>query len=148
MGLRRRQKPMKTAICALAAFSIFAVQPATAETPKVESAKLERMAEVAKTPKDHVAVAKHYRSQAEQFEQKALKHEAQARKMQNNPNNPMAYKWPAMAGQPWVKERQLAMEARRAAQESLEASERHMRLSVEALADASDKRASQPESVD
>jgi hypothetical protein len=60
----------------------------------------------------------------------------------------MANKWPAMVSRPWEKERQLAMEARRAAAECLEASNRHLQLSVEKLADAQDARSTRSGGVD
>ena len=128
--------------------AVLAVAPIPGATPMVERGKLEKMAENANTAKEHVAVAKQYRLQAEEFERKASKHEAEARKLQTSPSNPIAHKWPAMAGRPWEKERQLAMEARRAAAECLEASDRHMRLSVEKLADAQDAQSTRSGGVD
>jgi len=137
--------PIRTTLSLFAVATILAAAPAAAATNLVDRNKLESMAETAKTPKDHVAVAKQYRLEAEQFEQKAAKHEEKAMKLEAAPRSPMAHKWPAMAGKPWVKERQLAMEARRAARECLEASDRHMRLSVEKLAEV---QASQSKDVD
>ena len=121
--------------------TVLAVAPAIGATPMVERGKLEKMAESAKTPKEHVTVAKQYRLQAEDFERKAAQYEAEASKLQASPGNPMAHKWPAMAPRPWEKKRQLAMEARRAAAECVQAADRHMQLSVEKLADAHDKQA-------
>lgn len=121
--------------------TVLAVAPVIGATPMVERGKLEKMAESAKTPKEHVAVAKQYRLQAEEFERKAAGHEAEARKLRAAPGNPMAHKWPAMAPRPWEKQQQLAMEARRAAAECLQAADRHMQLSVEKLADAQDTQA-------
>src|SRR5262245_26609544 len=137
--------PIRTMTSLLVVSAILAAAPAAAATNLVDRNKLESMAETAKTPKDHIAVAKQYRLQAEQFEQRAAKHEEKARELESAPRSPMAYKWPAMAGKPWVKERQLAMEARRAARECLEASDQHMRLSMEKLAEV---RASQSKDVD
>jgi hypothetical protein len=117
-------------------------------TPMVEREKLEKMAEAASTPKEHVAVAKQYRLQAEGFEQKAAKHVAKAQKAQSGQGNPMAYKWPAMVNASSAKERQLAMEARRAAAECRAAAEHHMRLSVEKLAEADSTRRSRPGTLD
>jgi hypothetical protein len=122
------------------AATVLAVAPVIAG-PMVERGKLEKMAENADTPKEHATVAKQYRLQAEEFERKAAKHEAEARKLQASAGNPMAHKWPAMAPRPWEKQRQLAMEARRAAAECLQAADRHMQLSVEKLADAHDTQA-------
>jgi hypothetical protein len=116
--------------------------------PMMEREKLEKMAESANSPKEHAFVSKQYRLQAEEFERKAAKHEADARKLQSAHGNPIAHKWPAMAARPSVKERQLAMEARRAAAECLEAADRHMRLSVEKLAEADSIRRSRSNSLD
>lgn len=130
------------------AATIFSMTTAMAANPVADRGKLERMAESAKTPKEHVEVAKHYRAQAEHFTQKAESHEAEARRLQAAPRSPIEYKWPAMGRQPWIRERQLAMEAHRAAKESLEASDRHMRMSVEQLAEAAAERSQRPKDVD
>jgi hypothetical protein len=130
------------------AAAILSVAPVIGATPTVERSKLEKMAEAADTPKQHVEVAKQYRLQAEEFERKAAKHDAEARKLQTAPGNPMAQKWPAMVSRTPRKERQLAMEARRAAAECLEAAERHIQLSVEKLADAHDTRTTRSGGVD
>jgi hypothetical protein len=139
---------IRTALSVLAVFAILTDVRVAAANSMVERSKLEKMAETAKSPKEHVAVAKQYRLQAEQFEQEAVKHETEAQKLASAPRSPMAYKWPAMVGQPWVKKRQLAIEARRAARECLEASDRHMRLGVEALAEANHSRSSRSDGVD
>jgi hypothetical protein len=140
--------PIRTTLALFVASTMLAAAPLAAATTLVERNKLESMAETAKTPKDHVAVAKQYRLQADQFEKQAVKHEEKAKELESAPRSPMAYKWPAMAGQPWVKERQLAMEARRAARECLEAADRHIRFSVEKLAEASEPRSAQSKDVD
>lgn len=115
--------------------------PALAQEP-IAGSKLEQMAEAAQSPAEHVAVAKEFRLRAENFEAKAKKHEETAQKLQAQPKSAIAHKWPAMSRQPWVKERQLAIEAQRAAKESFDLADRHMRLGVEALADASERPAS------
>ena len=109
--------------------------PAYAAEPVMEIAKLERMAESARSATEHSEVSKQYRLRAEHFEAKATQHEEQARKMESRPRTALEHKWPGMSRQPWVKERQLAMHARRAASESYSLADRHMRLSVEALAE-------------
>jgi hypothetical protein len=116
-------------------------------TATVVPSELARLAEVAKTPSEHIAVSKQYRSQAEEFERQALKHEAAARKVEATPA-PLEHKWPALGRRTGAKERQLAMEARRAARESIAAADRHFRLSVEALAQAADRDKSRTGSVD
>lgn len=62
-----------------------------------------------------------YKDRAAKLEAKAMKHEAEADRMEKaSRSNPMLYKWPAMVKGPIERERRLAMEARRAAAESLE----------------------------
>jgi hypothetical protein len=106
-----------------------------AQEKVTKNATLEQMAEAAQTPAEHVKVSKQYRLRAEGFDLKAKQHEDEARKLEKQPRSPIEHKWPAMAKQPWIKERERALEARRAANESREIADRHMRLSVEALAE-------------
>lgn len=62
-----------------------------------------------------------YKDRAAKLEEKARKHDAEADRMDKaSRSNPMLYKWPAMVKGPIERERRLAMEARRAAAESLE----------------------------
>ena len=84
----------------------------------------------ANTPKEHAQVAKTYRLRAEAQEAKAAEHEANAKKMRNS-TNAMAHKWPAMVNNGWQRESQLAVQARRAAQESRAIADRHLSLAVE-----------------
>lgn len=93
---------------------------------------LERMSEQASSPQEHAKVAKQYRLQALALEAKARKHEESARKLRNTPAHPMAAKWPSMVQNNWERESQLAMQARRAAQESYTQAAKHVGLAVEA----------------
>lgn len=128
-------KSARFAFALITASFLTAVTPAIAQEKVAKNPTLEQMAEAAQSPSEHVRVSKQYRLRAESFEVKAKQHEDEARKLEKQPRSPIEQKWPAMARQPWVKERQLAMEARRAASESREIADRHMRLSVEALAE-------------
>ena len=98
--------------------------------PIKEAAALEAMAKEADTPKEHAQVAKQYRLRAEALEAKAAKHEDNARKMRNS-TNAMSHKWPAMVNNSWQRESQLAVQARRAAQECHAIAARHVGLAVE-----------------
>ena len=124
----------KTSLAALAAAALLVLLPATAvaKGPAVEPEKLEKLAAKASTPAEHATVAKQYRLRAEALDATAEKHEAEARKLSNGPANPMAAKWPAMAGRSAQTERQLAVQARRAAQECYARADHHLRLAVEA----------------
>jgi outer membrane lipopolysaccharide assembly protein LptE/RlpB len=95
-----------------------------------EPVALEAMAREADTPREHAQVAKQYRLRAEDFQAKAAKHEAAARTLRNN-RNPMSHKWPAMANGGRERESQLAVQARRAAQECFAIADRHVSLAVE-----------------
>ena len=99
----------------------------------VDSNKLETMAANAKSTGQHAAVAKLYRLQAESFESKAKQHETEARELEARPGNAMDHKWPAMSSKKRdaEKARQLAVQARRAAQESFQLADRHLRLTIE-----------------
>ncbi|MEJ7608288.1 MAG: hypothetical protein WKF37_18975 [Bryobacteraceae bacterium] len=128
---------MRTNLLALVAFIGF-IAAAVAILPRQsqERIKMIDFPDSAKTPKEHVDLAKRYREQAEQHEEQAARHESEAAKLEALPRSPLAHKWPSMADQPWTKERQLASEARQAAKQYREASDRPLRSSVELLAEA------------
>lgn len=98
--------------------------------------QLEQRADAARTAREHSTVARDYRERGERFEAAAREHEMAARRY-DRASTPLDRKWPGSTMRPATKERQLAMEARRAAQESFALADRHLRSSVEALADAS-----------
>lgn len=88
--------------------------------------KLAEMAKSAKTADDHRELARIYREQAAEFESKAKKHEGKADELAGRAGyNPLKHKWPAMVQGPIDRERNLAMQARRAAKESILLAERH-----------------------
>ncbi len=104
---------------------------ANTERAFADSSALERMAESAQCAAEHAEVARGYRMRAEQLEAKAVKHEEKAKELEARPKGPMHHKWPAMAQKPWSKERDLAMQARRAAKESQLLADKHLRLGME-----------------
>ena len=109
------------------------VLPVTGAEPVVEASKLSALARDARTPAEHAAVAKQYRLRAELFEAQAAEYEQSAKRRQQAAG-PMIHKWPAMAPPAVQKDKQKAVEARRAARENRELAERHLRDSVESLA--------------
>jgi len=111
---------------------LLAVEPAAAVEPTPGKAKLEQLAKAASTPEQHAAVAKHYRVWAENLDAKAASHEQEAAKLAKLPLPAMAHKWPAMVSNPAAKEKQLAIQTRRAAHEARVLAQRHLSLSVEA----------------
>jgi len=104
---------------------------AAAAEPVSETAKLHRMAKEANTPADHAKVAKLFRLQGEAMEAKAVEHEKKAKEYDARPKSPLAHKWPAMAPQQGREQRALAVQARRAAQESFDLAAKHIQLAVE-----------------
>lgn len=107
------------------------VDRAAAAEPVSETAKLHRMAKEANTAADHAQVAKLFRLQGEAMEAKAAAHEKKAKEFEARPKSPLAHKWPAMAPQQGREERALALQARRAAQESFDLAAKHIQLAVE-----------------
>ena len=94
-----------------------------------DSQKLQAMAKSASTPEAHSEVALGYRDWAATLDAKAAKHEDNAERLANSPvYNPMRYKWPAMAAAPAERERRLAMQARRAANEARTLAQKHEAL--------------------
>lgn len=105
---------------------------ATAAEPLVEPANLQALSKAARTPADHAKVARQFRLQAEQYEAKAARHDAEVRALQNRWKAPLAHKWPAMANHPQLDQhRSQAIEARRAANECRQQAERHYQASIE-----------------
>lgn len=130
-----RMAALTLSLCALT-FSIPATAKSsvtTEERPFATNAKLEQMAEAAQCAAEHGEVAKQYRLRAETLDAKANEHERKAAELEKKPKGPMHSKWPAMASKPWVKERDLALQTRRAAKEAQQLADRHVRLGVETL---------------
>jgi hypothetical protein len=103
---------------------------ARATEPVLEAEALELMSKKAESPEDHAKAAKQFRLRAEALEAKAAKHEENAKKMATG-HNPMAQKWPAMVRNGQGREQQLAIQARRAAQECRVQAAKHINLAVE-----------------
>ena len=96
--------------------------------------KLQTMARNATTPAAHAEVARGYADWAVSLDAKAVTHEANAERMAKDTRyNPMKHKWPAMAAAPVERERRLAMQARRAANEARELAQKHEALAGDKL---------------
>lgn len=108
-----------------------------AQTPD-SMTQLAALAREARTPNEHARVAKGYRLQAESFEAKAAEHEARVERLMKN-QLPIAHKWPAMGAGDIEKAKRQALDARRAARQSREFADHHLRLSVEAHANANSR---------
>jgi hypothetical protein len=112
----------------LAGTTLFAAEKANLPTEK----EIAKLADSARTATDHASVAKAYRLRAEAFTEMAEKHEAEVAKKQNGPQIGMASKWPAMSRNSAQREKQKAIDARRAARESEQLAAYHTQLAVEA----------------
>lgn len=112
----------------LAGTALFAAEKADFPTEK----EIAKMAENARTATDHASVAKAYRLRAESFTEMAEKYETEVAKKQNGPQIGMAAKWPAMSRNSVQREKQKAIDARRAARESEQLAAYHTQLAVEA----------------
>ena len=123
---------MRNLLSALSVAMLLAAAAPSMAAEKMDSEKLQAMAVSARTASEHATVAKHYRVAAESFEAQAAKHEAEANRLKTQPKLGLASKWPSMVPKTEEKERTLAMQARRAAQENLELADRHYRLSIDA----------------
>lgn len=100
----------------------------------IEPTKLEEMAKAARTAGEHFDVSAQYLLQAQDWETKAKRHEAEAKRLEAMPRPAIEYKWPAFSKQPWLAERSVAMQAKRAAKECKELAAKHERKSLELMA--------------
>jgi hypothetical protein len=91
---------------------------------------IEQLSKKASTPEEHAKAAKQLRLRAEALDAKAAEHEENARNLRKT-TNPMSVKWPAMVQNGWKRESQLAIQARRAAQECYARAAKHVNLAVE-----------------
>jgi hypothetical protein len=105
---------------------VSAQSKATLEELKVAAAK-------ANTPSQHAAVAKQYRLQSEAFEAQAVEFEKSAKRGVEI-MGAQAHKWPGMIPQGVQNDKAKAVEARRAAKETKQLADQHIRLAVEAQA--------------
>jgi hypothetical protein len=117
------------AIAAVALGWLLAVAPAAHAAENAPAPKqLEQMAKDARTASEHSDVAAKYRDRAMSLESKAQKLEREARVQDAGPTRAMEQKWPAMIVNARERKAQLAVQARRAAQESYAIAERHEKL--------------------
>ena len=98
-----------------------------------EAGELQAMAKVASTPAEHSKVAVAYQDWASLWDAKADKYERHAEALANN-YDPMRQKWPALANAPVERSRQLAMQARRAANEARALALKHQEIAATKLA--------------
>ena len=126
----------KNTICSILFGVLLAVSPVTvsgaepAKKAPLAAADLERLAQEAKTPADHAVVAKRYEERASSLLEKAEKLENELRRERAAPSA-MATKWPAMVNGARERKEQLAMQNRRAAEESTRLARHHRSLAGE-----------------
>jgi hypothetical protein len=110
---------------------------ATAGEVKLSEEKLSKLSKSAKSQADHKEVSRQYELRASELEAKARVHDQEAERLANRKGyNPMAHKWPAMVTAPVDRERSKAMQARRAARESMDLMAKHRELAAKASIEA------------
>jgi hypothetical protein len=107
---------------------LMALTPVAASEKPVEPRQIAQLAKDAKTSAGHTEVARQYRAHAASLEQKAIRYEQEARVQDAGPTRAMEQKWPAMIVNARERKARLAVQARRAAQESYRLAGRHERL--------------------
>jgi hypothetical protein len=105
---------------------LLALTPAAPAAEKtLEPKKIAQLAKDAKTSAEHSEVAKQYRQHAASLEKRAVQFEQEARVQDAGPTRAMEQKWPAMIVNARERKAQMAVQARRAAQESVTLAEHH-----------------------
>lgn len=125
---------LRTLMLTAVSAGILLTVPAFGADLGIAPTELQALEKTADTPAEHATIAKHYRLRAEALEAKAAEHERNVQRY-SQAAGAIAQKWPAMAPRNIQKEKDLALEARRAARESRELAQHHIGRSVEALAD-------------
>lgn len=92
---------------------------------------LAQRSQEATTAREHAILAREYRQRAESLERTARAHEADAAKRSARPRFPHESKFPAHIRNTGERQHQLAVQARRAAQEAYARADHHVRLAVE-----------------
>lgn len=92
---------------------------------------LARRSQEATTAREHATVAREYRERAEALDKQATAYEAEAARKSARPRFPNESKMVAHLRNSGERERQLAVQARRASQQAFERADHHIRLAVE-----------------
>ena len=124
--MRSRYNKMAAALVFGALLALTPAAPAAEKN--LEPKKIAQLAKDAKTSTEHAEVAKQYRDHAVSLEKRAVKLENEARVQDAGPTRAMEQKWPAMIVNARERKAQMAVQARRAAQESLALAERHEKI--------------------
>jgi hypothetical protein len=118
----------------IALAGVLALAPATIAAERgPDSKQVTQMAKNATTPADHEKVARHYLDLSKAQNEKAEKLEQEMKEMKAGPKSPMEVKWPAMVVNARERKERLAMQARRAAQESHRLAEHHSKQAGRSL---------------
>lgn len=106
---------------------------ATAVERVLEEKEIAKLAKSAETPAEHAQVAQQYLWRAKALEAKADKIERELRNERQGWQPPLATKWPAMVENSRERKERVAMQARRAAKESMELAAHHSKLAGKSL---------------
>jgi hypothetical protein len=98
-----------------------------------EAKEIGQMAADARTPADHKQVAKSYVAYAKYMEERADKLDREVQAAKSGPKSAMETKWPAMVVNARERKVRLAMQARRAAEESRRLAAHHSKLAGHSL---------------
>lgn len=115
-----------------AAMALALTVPAAAQS-LIALEQVHSMAATANSAAKHAEVAKQYRLHAEALDTQATEHEKNVANLTRN-TSATVKKWPGMATRQLQNEKAKALEARRAARQTMELADRHVRLAVEAQA--------------
>lgn len=120
-----------SSVSALIVTAAIAVPAASAQSSTTSQS--DQIVVNANTPSAHADAARQFRARAADLNAKAVKHEAEAKRLYNN-RFPVDHKQTAMASNAWNRERQAAIDARRGAREAAAQAALHSDLAVELLA--------------
>ena len=128
---------IKTTILTLGVGGLLALVPAALSATELNAAgkttALETLAKEAKTSSEHAEVARQYELRGKGLQAKAESMEREIRQQRANPSA-METKWPAMVANARERREQVAMQTRRAAEESFRLAEHHRTLARDSRA--------------
>lgn len=115
----------------VAGFLLTGTSAALAQARQSAEDTLARRSQEATTAREHAGIAREYRLRAEALDKQAKAYEAEAARKSARPRFPVEGKMVAHIRNTGERERQLAVQTRRAAEQALERADHHVRLAVE-----------------
>jgi hypothetical protein len=124
---------LKSLTLSIAIGTLLAIPGAFADERVPDIKEITQMAKSADTPAEHERVARSYVLHARALEFKAEKLEREVQAQRTGPTRGMEQKWPGLIKTKRQRNEQLAMQTRRAAEESLRLAEYHSKLAGRTL---------------